>query len=89
MWLTRQEQIVLTSTLATKLVNADGTLGNFDTGASAVMVPALGSFLRISYISMGTYERTGPGYLPASCSFRVIFVPRARDSGCADCHFCH
>jgi RAD51-like protein 2 len=49
MWLTHQEQILLTSTLATKLVNADGTLGNFDTGASAVMVPALGPSLRISY----------------------------------------
>ncbi|KAI0032413.1 hypothetical protein K488DRAFT_49991, partial [Vararia minispora EC-137] len=34
--------VVMTSQLATKLVHADGTSANFDTGAKAVLVPQLG-----------------------------------------------
>ena len=36
------EQVVITTQLATKLVNADGSPANFDTGVRAVMVPQLG-----------------------------------------------
>jgi RecA/RadA recombinase len=38
-------QIVVTSNLAAKLVNADGTAGNFETGAKAILMPALGTHL--------------------------------------------
>ncbi|KAJ3759673.1 hypothetical protein EV360DRAFT_81874 [Lentinula raphanica] len=48
--------IVITSQLVTKLVNVDGTTGNFDTvGAKGVMVPPL-----------------GPSYLPSGKAFRVL-----------------
>jgi RAD51-like protein 2 len=33
---------IVTMQLSTKLQNQDGTSANFDTGAKAVMVPALG-----------------------------------------------
>lgn len=36
------EQVVLTSQLATKVLNKDGSAGTFDTGSTAVMVPQLG-----------------------------------------------
>ncbi|KII87852.1 hypothetical protein PLICRDRAFT_112094 [Plicaturopsis crispa FD-325 SS-3] len=45
--------IVVTSQLATKLLNADGTPGNFDTGSRAVMVPQLGP----SYLPSGRTHR--------------------------------
>lgn len=35
--------IITTSQMSTKLLNADGSPGNFETGAKAVMVPQLGS----------------------------------------------
>ncbi|OAX41631.1 hypothetical protein K503DRAFT_767498 [Rhizopogon vinicolor AM-OR11-026] len=35
--------IIVTSQMSTKLLNADGSPGNFETGAKAVMVPQLGS----------------------------------------------
>ncbi|KAJ3793689.1 hypothetical protein GGU11DRAFT_748681 [Lentinula aff. detonsa] len=48
--------IVVTSQLVTKLVNIDGTTGNFDSvGAKGVMVPALGHV-----------------YLPSAKAFRVL-----------------
>ncbi|KAJ3834465.1 P-loop containing nucleoside triphosphate hydrolase protein [Lentinula raphanica] len=48
--------IVITSQLVTKLLNVDGTTGNFDTvGAKGVMVPPL-----------------GPSYLPSGKAFRVL-----------------
>ncbi|KAK0452313.1 P-loop containing nucleoside triphosphate hydrolase protein [Armillaria borealis] len=37
--------IITTSQLATKLLKADGTAGNFDTGARGIMVPQLGAYL--------------------------------------------
>jgi len=39
----RNLTIVLTSQLSTKMVNADGSAGTFDTGARAIMTPSLGS----------------------------------------------
>ncbi|KAF5379050.1 hypothetical protein D9615_005992 [Tricholomella constricta] len=39
---TRNLTIVTTSQLSTKILNADGSSGNFDTGAKGVMVPQLG-----------------------------------------------
>ena len=36
---------LVTMQLSTKLKNQDGSAGNFDTGAKAVMVPALGEIL--------------------------------------------
>ena len=38
----RNLTIVLTSQLSTKMVKADGSVGNFDTGARAMMTPSLG-----------------------------------------------
>ncbi|KAF7975370.1 hypothetical protein HWV62_9699 [Athelia sp. TMB] len=38
----RSLTVVATSQLATKVLNADGSAGTFDTGATAVMVPQLG-----------------------------------------------
>lgn len=38
----RNLTIVLTSQLSTKMVKADGSVGNFDTGARAIMTPSLG-----------------------------------------------
>ncbi|EEB98484.1 hypothetical protein MPER_01996, partial [Moniliophthora perniciosa FA553] len=35
--------VVITSQVATKLFNADGTPGQFETGATGVLVPQLGS----------------------------------------------
>uniref|UniRef100_A0A0W0FNQ7 RecA family profile 1 domain-containing protein n=1 Tax=Moniliophthora roreri TaxID=221103 RepID=A0A0W0FNQ7_MONRR len=35
--------VIITSQVATKLFNADGTPGNFETGATGVLVPQLGS----------------------------------------------
>lgn len=35
-------QVVTTTNLANKLLNADGTRGTFDTGSKAVLSPALG-----------------------------------------------
>jgi hypothetical protein len=35
-------QIIITSQMSTKLLNADGSPGNFETGAKAAMVPQLG-----------------------------------------------
>ena len=40
--LSRNLTIVLTSQLSTKMVKADGSAGNFDTGARAFMTPSLG-----------------------------------------------
>jgi hypothetical protein len=34
--------VVLTSQLSTKMVNADGSVGSFDSGARAIMTPSLG-----------------------------------------------
>ncbi|KIM71578.1 hypothetical protein PILCRDRAFT_82638 [Piloderma croceum F 1598] len=39
---TRSLTVVTTSQLATKVLNSDGTTGNFDTGSTAIMVPQLG-----------------------------------------------
>ncbi|KAF5310793.1 hypothetical protein D9619_008069 [Psilocybe cf. subviscida] len=36
------QAVVITSQLATKMVNADGTSGNFETGARGIMMPSLG-----------------------------------------------
>ena len=38
----RNLTVVLTSQLSTKMVKADGSVGNFDTGARAIMTPSLG-----------------------------------------------
>jgi len=35
--------VVITSQLATKLLNADGSAANYDTGSKAIMVPQLGN----------------------------------------------
>jgi RAD51-like protein 2 len=35
--------VVITSQLATKFVNSDGSAGNFDTGSRVILVPALGA----------------------------------------------
>ncbi|KAJ8082820.1 hypothetical protein PM082_008676 [Marasmius tenuissimus] len=45
--------VVITSQLATKLFNVDGTPGNFDTGAKGVLVPQLAS----SYLPAGRTYR--------------------------------
>ncbi|KAL0576031.1 hypothetical protein V5O48_005938 [Marasmius crinis-equi] len=45
--------VVITSQLATKLFNADGSPGNFDTGAKGVLVPQLGP----SYLPAGRSYR--------------------------------
>ncbi|KIY70743.1 hypothetical protein CYLTODRAFT_419421 [Cylindrobasidium torrendii FP15055 ss-10] len=37
--------VVSTSQLSTKVLNADGSVGNYDTGAKGVMVPSLGDYL--------------------------------------------
>jgi len=39
---TKSLTVVTTSQLATKVLNSDGTTGNFDTGSTAIMVPQLG-----------------------------------------------
>ncbi|KAF9652649.1 hypothetical protein BDM02DRAFT_2549172 [Thelephora ganbajun] len=39
----RNLTIVLTSQLSTRMVKADGSVGNFDTGARAIMTPSLGT----------------------------------------------
>jgi hypothetical protein len=36
-------QVVITSQMATKLLNPDGSNGTFDTSSKAVMVPQLGT----------------------------------------------
>ena len=38
----RNLTVVLTSQLSTKMVKADGSVGNFDTGARAIMTASLG-----------------------------------------------
>ena len=43
----RVHQIVVTSQMATKMLSADGSAATFDTGARAVMMPQLGSYLLI------------------------------------------
>ncbi|EAU89657.2 hypothetical protein CC1G_02546 [Coprinopsis cinerea okayama7 len=40
---TQRVTVVTTSSLATKMVNADGSIGTFDTGTQGIMVPQLGS----------------------------------------------
>jgi len=39
----RSLSIVITTQLSTKLIKEDGTSGNFDNGARAIMVPSLGN----------------------------------------------
>ncbi|KAG8216935.1 hypothetical protein J3R82DRAFT_7212 [Butyriboletus roseoflavus] len=43
----RIHQIIVTSQMATKMLSADGSAATFDTGAKAVMMPQLGSYLLI------------------------------------------
>lgn len=43
----RVHQIVVTSQMATKMLNGDGSAATFDTGTKAVMMPQLGSYLLI------------------------------------------
>jgi len=49
----RSLTVVTTSQLATKVLNSDGSAGNFDTGSTAVMVPQLGS----GYLPSGRTHR--------------------------------
>ena len=44
------EQIVVTTQLATKLLNPDGTLASFDSGSRAVLVPQLGKSVQFDVI---------------------------------------
>jgi hypothetical protein len=41
-----EEQVVITTQLATKLLNPDGSPASFDSGSRAVLVPLLGKFAR-------------------------------------------
>ncbi|EIM88840.1 uncharacterized protein STEHIDRAFT_145678 [Stereum hirsutum FP-91666 SS1] len=49
----RNISVVITMQLSTKLLNRDGTPGNFDTGSRAVLVPQLGP----TYLPSGRTHR--------------------------------
>lgn len=74
-------QVVVSSQLATKMVNADGSTGNFETGARGVMMPSLGMPLEFCNFRRKLNFRAGSGYVPNSKTYRVILAPDGLRSG--------
>ncbi|KAF8066029.1 hypothetical protein FPV67DRAFT_132128 [Lyophyllum atratum] len=68
---TRNLTIVTTSQLSTKIINADGSSGNFDTGAKGVMVPQLGS----GYLPGRAYRIILAADGPSSGVMKLISTP--------------
>jgi len=77
-------QVVTTSQLATKMINADGSPGTFDSGARGIMLPSLGNSLLVHCRPRTRSQLSilGPEYLPSSKSTRVILSPDGLTSGC-------
>ncbi|KAH8084336.1 P-loop containing nucleoside triphosphate hydrolase protein [Cristinia sonorae] len=64
--------VIITTQLATKMLNADGTSANFDTGSRAVLLPQLGS----SYLPNGkTYRVMIVPHSPTSGVLRLLSSP--------------
>lgn len=79
-----EKQVVVTTQLATKLLNPDGTLASFDSGSRAVLVPLLGESVLSLVPSYGWENRltlTLSTYLPPHRTYRVLIVPETRTSG--------
>ncbi|GLB42340.1 putative strand invasion [Lyophyllum shimeji] len=68
---TRNVTVVTTSQLSTKILNADGSSGSFDTGAKGVMVPQLGA----AYLPGRAYRIILAAEGPTSGSARLISSP--------------
>jgi hypothetical protein len=49
---TNEEQVVVTTQLATKFLNPDGTPANYDSGSRAILVPQLGKSVQSCVIYM-------------------------------------
>ncbi|KAJ3485589.1 hypothetical protein NLI96_g4844 [Meripilus lineatus] len=83
--------VAITTQLATKFRNSDGTPATSDTGSRAVMVPQPGKFPQLKFLPANGlvtkslfYLISGLSdcvYLPNGKSYRIILVPQTRTSG--------
>ena len=83
--------MAITTQLATKFRNSDGTPATSDTGSRAVMVPQPGKFPQLKFLPANGlvtkslfYLISGLSdcvYLPNGKSYRIILVPQTRTSG--------
>jgi hypothetical protein len=77
-----ESKVVTTSHLSTKLLNADGSAGNFSTASRAVMAPQLGSLsFSLRHRSILRDRDVGSAYLPAGRSYKVVIAPDTQTSG--------
>ena len=70
---------MITSQLSTKLLKADGTAGDFDTGSRAVLVPQLGEPLEsCALAALVVSGRSTEVLHPSDCQEAVISLPEER-----------
>ena len=74
-------QIVTTSQLSIKMINADGSSGSYDSGAHGILSPYLGIYPSIFAASSTTVIFPGDSYLPHSKAHRVMLCPDGPDTG--------
>lgn len=76
---------MVTTQLATKFLNPDGTPANYDSGSRAILVPQLGKSVQSCVIYADERIKltlaAGSDYLPPHRTYRVLIVPQTRTSG--------
>lgn len=77
-------QIVTTSHLSIKMINADGSPGSYDSGAHGILSPYLGIptlWPSIFVASSKSVIFSGDSYLPHAKAHRVMLCPDGPDTG--------